>query len=72
MNRREFVCLSAGAITMSALSAWESVSQAADTQATRAHEMSAAEFHSARKFALTDQGRIAYIDKGNAAPMHSI
>jgi haloalkane dehalogenase len=65
MNRREFVCLSAGAITMSALSARESVSQAADTPAKRPHEMSVAEFHSAQKFTTTDQGRIAYIDKGN-------
>jgi haloalkane dehalogenase len=63
MNRREFVCLSAGAITMSALSAC--VSQAADAPAKRPHEMSVAEFHSVQKFTATDQGRVAYIDKGN-------
>ncbi len=65
MNRREFVCLSTGAMTMSALGAWESARHAANIPAKRSHEMSVAEFHSAQKFAATDQGRIAYIDKGN-------
>jgi haloalkane dehalogenase len=66
MNRREFVCLGAGAIGMSALRVWESESHAAEAiPAKRPHEMSVAEFHSAQKFTATDQGRIAYIDKGN-------
>jgi haloalkane dehalogenase len=66
MNRREFIYLGAGAIGMSALSAWESESHAAEaTPARRPHEMSVADFHSAQKFTTTDQGRIAYIDKGN-------
>jgi haloalkane dehalogenase len=66
MNRREFIYFGAGAIGMSAQSVWESESHAADaTPAKRPHEMSVADFHSAQKFANTDQGRIAYIDKGN-------
>ncbi len=65
MNRREFVCLSAGAITMSVVSVQRLASQTAHIPAKRPHEMSVAEFHSAQKFTATDQGRIAYIDKGN-------
>ena len=66
MNRREFVCLSAGAITMSALGVRDPECYASGaTSAPGLHEMSVAEFHSAQKFTTTDQGRIAYIDKGN-------
>lgn len=66
MNRREFVRLSAGAITMAAVGV-HSLGRYAygDTFAQGLHEMSVAEFHSAQKFVTTDQGRIAYIDKGN-------
>jgi|SRR6266478_8356384 len=65
MNRREFVCLSAGAITMSALGVRDRECYASGaTSAQGLHEMSVAEFHSAQKFTTTDQGRIAYIDKG--------
>jgi haloalkane dehalogenase len=65
MNRREFVWLSGGAIVMSALGVRNpgcSASGAISEQGLR--EMSVAEFHSARKFTTTDQGRIAYIDEG--------
>ena len=66
MNRREFVCLSAGAITMSALGVHDPECYASGaTSAPGLHEMSVAEFHSAQKFTTTDQGRIAYIDNGN-------
>jgi haloalkane dehalogenase len=66
MNRRDFVYLGAGAIGISALSAWESESHAAEASPMeRPHEISVADFHLARKFTTTDQGRIAYIDKGN-------
>lgn len=66
MNRREFVCLSAGAITMSALGLRDLKRYATGaTSAQDLQEMSVADFHSARKFTTTDQGRIAYIDKGN-------
>ena len=66
MNRREFFCLSAGAITMSALGVRDPECYASGAASAQGlHEMSVAEFHSAQKFTTTDQGRIAYIDKGN-------
>jgi haloalkane dehalogenase len=66
MNRREFVRLTAGAITLSALGVRDPECFASGaTSAKGLHEMSVAEFHSAQKFTATAQGRIAYIDKGN-------
>jgi haloalkane dehalogenase len=66
MNRREFVRLTAGAITLSALGVRDPKRFASGaTSAKGLHEMSVAEFHSAQKFTATAQGRIAYIDKGN-------
>lgn len=66
MNRRQFVYLGAGAIGASALSAWKSESPAGEAAPAKSpHEMSVADFHSAQRFTTTDQGRIAYIDKGN-------
>ena len=68
MNRREFVCLSAGAIAMSALGVRDPECYAAGaTSAQGLREMSVADFHSAQKFTTTDQGRIAYIDKGKGS-----
>src|SRR3984885_14558171 len=66
MNRREFVCLSAGAIATSALGVREPQCYASGaTSAEDLYEMSVADFHSAQKFTITNQGRIAYIDQGN-------
>jgi haloalkane dehalogenase len=66
MNRREFICLSAGAITMSALSVGDPECYASGaTSAQGLHEMSVAQFHSTQKFIATDQGRVAYVDRGD-------
>ena len=67
MNRREFVCLSAGAITMSVLSVRDRVLRTPDC--TYPREASARNVRRGVSFGTevhaTDQGRIAYIDKGN-------
>jgi len=66
MNRREFVYLSAGTIAMLAFSGCEPECFAgASKSVARLREISAAEFNSARKFLATDQGRIAYLDRGH-------
>lgn len=66
MNRREFFCVSAGALAMSALNAWEPECDASILSSQkRLHELSATEFHGYRKFVTTSQGWIAYIDRGN-------
>jgi len=63
MNRREFIYLSAGA--MGVLNAcdpecWGSTTKSAQSP----HEISVTEFHTARQFVRTSQGRIAYLDRG--------
>ena len=65
MNRREFISLSAGAISVSVVNAchpecWGATSKSAKSP----HEISAAEFHTSRQFVSTSQGRIAYLDRG--------
>ena len=66
MDRRKFICLSSGAIAAVGLNA-----SGRGRQESRARrngspkEMSAAEFHSMRKFIATDYGRIAYIERGD-------
>ncbi len=63
MDRRNFVRLSAGAVAITTLNA-SSRHALGSPSTVGSKEMSASEFHSARKFITTDQGRIAYIDRG--------
>lgn len=66
MNRREFIYMSAGALTMGALSARGSESRGLTLSSGKEFRgISAKEFHASRKFAKTTQGRIAYIDRGS-------
>ena len=62
MNRREFFRVSAAA---AAIASWDTATSAAiGTSACRSTEMTAAQFHSARKYIATEQGRISYLDIG--------
>lgn len=61
MNRREFICLSSGAIATAALG----VCRASESNSnSNSKEISVAEFHKTRKFVSTNQGRIAYFERG--------
>ena len=61
MNRREFFRVSAAA----AIASWDTATNAAiGTTDCRCREMTAAQFHSARKYIATEQGRISYLDIG--------
>ena len=64
VNRRKFVYLSSGAIAAVGLNAWKRESQESK-RTSSSKEMTAAEFHSTRKFITTDYGRIAYIQRGD-------
>jgi haloalkane dehalogenase len=65
MDRRQFLQLSAGAAAMTAVSGWAGHRDASQsTSIIGSKELSASEFHSARKFIKTHQGRIACIDRG--------
>jgi haloalkane dehalogenase len=65
MNRRQFLHSSAGAIAMASLGARERCWHAYGfTSTVSPKEMTAVEFHSMRKFINTDQGRIAYVERG--------
>ena len=64
MDRREFIKGSSGVIAMVAFNACERQHEESKSISARAKEMKAAEFHSTRKFVSTDQGRIAYIERG--------
>ena len=62
MNRREFVRVSAAT---TAFAVWGRSSGAAIwSEECPCKEMTAAQFHAARKFVVTQQGRIAYLDIG--------
>jgi haloalkane dehalogenase len=62
MNRREFVRVSAAT---TAFAAWGRSSNAAIwSEECPCKEMTAAQFHATRKFVVTQQGRIAYLDIG--------
>ena len=65
MNRREFIHLSIVATAVSALNTCERRPQQSGYVPTSSKGMTAAEFHSARKFIDTRQGRIAYIERGD-------
>jgi pimeloyl-ACP methyl ester carboxylesterase len=66
MDRREFIHLSAGAIALAVLSAGERRRQeSGDTSTISPKEITVAEFHSTRKFIKTDQGRVAYVERGH-------
>jgi haloalkane dehalogenase len=66
MDRREFIYLSVGAIAVGALNARQRHSRDSRPASTNSpKEMTVAQFHSAQKFANTDQGRIAYIERGD-------
>ena len=65
MHRREFIKVSSGVIATVAFNACECHHEKPKSISAGAKEMSAAEFHSTRKFVSTDQGRIAYIERGN-------
>jgi len=66
MNRREFICLTTGAIATAGLVAsgpeWYASGYISSSSLK---EISVAEFHNTRKFIGTDQGRIAYIERGH-------
>jgi haloalkane dehalogenase len=65
MDRRQFLQLSAGTFTLASLSACERRFHAhISTSTMSSKEMTALEFHAARKFINTDQGRIAYVERG--------
>jgi haloalkane dehalogenase len=65
MNRREFICLSTRATATAALVACGPEWYASGSTSTSGlKEISVAEFNNTRKFVGTDQGRIAYIDRG--------
>lgn len=62
MNRREFFRVSAAAAT---IASWDPAARAAlGGSDCVCKEMTAAQFHAARKFVVTEQGRIAYLDFG--------
>src|SRR5215469_14795135 len=65
MDRRGFIKACSGAIAMVALSGCERQHEEAKSKSAGAKEITAAEFHSTRKFVSTDQGRIAYVERGN-------
>ncbi len=66
MNRREFIRLSTGAIGMTAFSTGEVEGETSRLKPTIVpKEITAAEFHSTRKFTNTRHGRIAYIERGD-------
>lgn len=66
MHRREFIQSSKGVIAMLALRASKRfLGEDQPTSLASAKEISAAEFHLTRKFVRTDQGRIAYIERGS-------
>src|SRR6266567_3551530 len=65
MDRRQFVQLGLGAVAATAASGWAADRDTSEsTSKINPKELSASEFHSARKFINTDQGRIAYVDRG--------
>ncbi len=65
MDRRQFLQLGAGTVAMTVGNSWASRRDTStSTSMTSSRELSASEFHSARRFIKTDQGRIAYIEKG--------
>src|SRR5271154_38793 len=63
MDRRRFFQLSAGTAALSALE-WSGRPAFGMPEIPSSNELSAAEFHRARKFVKTEQGRIAYLDMG--------
>jgi haloalkane dehalogenase len=68
MDRRQFLQLSAGVAAMTAVNGWATRRDASRSiSTTSSRDLSASEFHSARKFIKTDQGRIAYVEKGKGA-----
>lgn len=65
MNRREFLRLSTAAIATTALGARERQRGGPGAVSPNsAKEINTAEFHSTRKFIRTDQGCIAYVERG--------
>ncbi len=65
MNRRKFIHLSAGTVAMASLSASGRCFDAyGSTSRTSPKEMTALEFHATRRFIETDQGRVAYVERG--------
>jgi len=65
MNRRQFIYLGGGAVAMASLSASRrSLYAYGSPSKTTQREMTALEFRSTRKFINTDQGRIAYVERG--------
>jgi haloalkane dehalogenase len=65
MDRRQFLSLSAGTLALASLSASRrSFDAYGSTPRTSVKEITALEFCSTRKFIHTDQGRIAYVERG--------
>jgi haloalkane dehalogenase len=66
MDRRKFLQLSSGTIAIAALNARTRLA-AGSPLPSGSPEMTVSEFHSARQFITTEQGRIAFIDQGKGA-----
>jgi haloalkane dehalogenase len=65
MDRRQFIYLSGSTVAMASLGASRRFLHACgSTSKTIKREMTVLEFRSTRKFINTDQGRIAYVDRG--------
>jgi|SRR5215469_9495213 len=65
MHRREFIYVSAGAVGMSVLNARHPEWLGSTSKSAKSpHDISATEFHTARQFVRTSQGRIAYLGRG--------
>src|SRR5512147_1380639 len=65
MDRRQFLQLSAGATATTAVNGWATRRDTSrSTSTTSLRDLSTSEFHAARKFIKTHQGRIACIDRG--------
>src|SRR5260370_34225576 len=66
MDRRIFLQLSTGTLAMASFEGSQ-LHAFGSPSTLHSKEMTASEFHSGRRFVTTDQGRIAYIDKGTGS-----
>ncbi len=66
MDRRIFLQLSTGTLAMATFEGSQ-LHAFGSPSTLHSKEMTASEFHSGRRFVTTDQGRIAYIDKGTGS-----
>jgi haloalkane dehalogenase len=64
MDRRQFIQLTAGTLTATALNAWPQRDSFRSSSGPHPSELNVSEFKSLRKYVKTSHGHIAYVEKG--------